>query len=66
MHINPTIHLTSKCLKSNPFEFLTRDPSTPDACQSLALQRIMEENCTDQMFKTVNVCAKYCLEQHQS
>lgn len=40
--------------------------SPPDACQKLGLQRIMEENCTDQMFKTVTVPTKYCLEQNQN
>lgn len=38
----------------------------PDICQSLGLQRIMEENCPDQMFKTVTVPTKYVMEQNQS
>lgn len=48
---------------------LVSSPETvppPDACQSLGLQRIMEENCTDQMLKTVTVPTKNCLEQTQS
>lgn len=60
MHPNPNI---SEAI------ILISSPETvppPDICQSLGSQGIMEENCTDQMFKTVTVPTKYRLEQNQS
>lgn len=60
MHPNPNV---SEAI------ILVSSPETvpaPDVCQSLSSQRIMEENCADQMFKTVTVPTKYGLEQNQS